>query len=80
MLKSLYEGMSRSKAILIMTDDQKAVKARLKERKTSRKGPGTRQRIQWWVEDAPLNAVKYDKGKGGGPWTNYQSTDVPRVR
>ena len=80
MLKSLYEGVSRSKAVLIMTDDQKAVKARLKERKTSRRGPWTKQRIMWFVEDAPLDAVKYDKGKGGGPWTNYQSTAVPRVR
>ena len=79
-MKSLYEGSSRANAVLIMTDDQKAVKARLKERKTSRKGPGSRHRIMWWVEDAPLDAVKYDKGKGGGPWTNYQSTAVPLVR
>jgi len=79
-MKSLWEGRSRNNATLIMIDDQKAVKARMKERKTSRRGPGSRHRIMWWVEEALPDAVKYDQGKGGGPWTNYQVSGPKLVK
>ncbi len=75
-MKSLYEGTSRKKATLIITDVEKVVRARWKERKTSRR----KDPVKWWMEEAPTDAPKYDKGKGGGPWSNYDSREAPRVR
>ena len=75
-MKSLYEGTCRRKATLIITDVEKVVKARARERKISRR----KDPVKWWIEEAPADAPKYDKGKGGGPWSNYDSCERPRVR
>lgn len=64
----LYEGTSRPKAELLMTDTLTRVTARKHERGISRR---THRDIKRWVEPASPGAVVYDKGKGGGPWTNY---------
>lgn len=65
---SLYEGTSRPKAELLMTDTLTRVTARKRERNISRR---TQRDIKRWVEPAAPGADVYDKGKGGGPWTNY---------
>ena len=69
-MKALYEGTSRRKASLIIIDDLKVVKKRETERKMSKKG---RSNIQRWVEEAPEFSEKFDKGKGGGPWSGNLS-------
>lgn len=67
---SLYEGTSRTKATLIMTDSRVRVMARKKERDVSRRKTKS---IKRWTEEVPDDTPNYDKGKGGGPWTNYNA-------
>lgn len=61
-MKALYEGTSRKKAVLIIIDDRSIVEKRKKERDISMK---TLKHIKRWIEDAPINAEKFDKGKRG---------------
>lgn len=65
---SLYEGTSRNRAILLMTGHRSAVLARKKERDISRR---KNRNIKRWTEEVADDTPDYDKGKGGGPWTNY---------
>lgn len=69
-MKSLYEGTRLAKATLIITDESSVVAKRKKERSISRRA---NKNIKWWVVDAPKGTEKYDKGKGGGPWVNYDA-------
>ena len=65
---SLYEGTSRERATLIMTDHRSVVLARKKERDISRR---KNRNIKRWTVEVADDTPNYDKGKGGGPWTNY---------
>jgi hypothetical protein len=80
MKASLYEGTSRTKATLIMTDDKSVVLKRKRERDISRR---SERNVKRWVVEVPNNTPVYDKGKGGGPWTNYQDRNnrhaAPRI-
>lgn len=72
---SLYEGTSRAKAVLLMTGPRIAVLARKRERDISRRGT---KNIKRWIEEVPADTPDYDKGKGGGPWTNYNQPPMPK--
>ena len=77
---SLYEGTSRKRATLLMTDSRTAVLARKRERDASRRHD---KNIKRWTVEVPDDTPNYDKGKGGSMWANYNNrlhaSAVPRV-
>lgn len=77
---SLYEGTSLKRARLIMTDERSLVLKRKRERDISRKGE---RGIKRFIVEVPDDTEKFDAGKGGGPWANYDNRQhrsaAPRV-